>query len=126
MARSKPSWVLSIRVTGRDQLRETALASNPWTHCGPHPWRSPRVSALRPGALARLVYELRARHLVRVGAHRRAALDEPAHLRAGCLEVLLEHRRRAALERRRVLEPAERRGRRDRRQLGHETPALVP
>src|SRR3954452_12086411 len=79
-----------------------------------------------PTALARLVDELRARHPVRIRAHRGTALDEPAHLRPGRLQVLLEERSGAPLQGRGVLEPAERRGRRYGRQLGHEPPALLP
>src|SRR3954462_9106421 len=94
MARSRPSWVLSIRVTGKDQLRESRRPSLD-SYCDPHPWESSRTSALGAGALARLVDELRARRGGRVRVHRRATVHEPAHLRAGGLEVLLEQGRGA-------------------------------
>src|SRR3954464_914261 len=105
MARSKPSWVLSMRVTGTDRaLREGNASSVPGLCGDPHPWESPPLSALARGALARAVDELGARRLRGVGVHRRAAAHETAHVGAGGFEVLLEQRRGAALQLRRALE----------------------
>src|SRR3954469_13461462 len=99
MARSKPSWVLSIRVTGRDRGTARGNASSvPGLRCDPHPWESPQLSALRRGALARAVDERGVRRLRGVGVQRRAPAHEAAHVRAGGLEVLLEQRRGQPLQ----------------------------
>src|SRR3954469_1127556 len=127
MARSKPSWVLSIRVTGRDRGTARGNASSvPGLRCDPHPWESPQLSALRRRALARAVDEPRLRCLRRVGVHRRAPAHEAAHLGARGLEVLLEQRRRRALQLRGTLQARARLARRYRRQLRHHGAALLP
>src|SRR4051812_48914593 len=127
MARSKPSWVLSMRVTGTDRaLREGNASSVPGLCGDPHPWESPPLSALARGALARAVDELGARRLRGVGVHRRAAAHETAHVGAGGFEVLLEQRRGAALQLRRALERLACFEGRDRRELGHDGAPLLP
>src|SRR4051794_1294348 len=127
MARSKPSWVLSMRVTGTDRaLREGNASSVPGLCGDPHPWESPPLSALARGALARAVDELGAGRLRRVRVHRRAAAHEPAHVRSGGVEVLFEKGRDAPLQLSGSLQVLARLERRHGRKLGHDRAALLP
>src|SRR4051812_16523745 len=126
MARSKASWVLSIRVTGGSAEGTEGVLRG--LRCGHHPWWSTRVSALRRGALglAGAIHERDAERRRRVALHGGAPDDQPAHLGAGRGHALLEQGGRPALELGGPREAVARLERRHVRQLAYDLAALLP